>query len=253
MGAGGGIHPPEPPVFLSGPMALLLTNADGFRARVTLETRSSSNRLAALPGRRSGLEVLAGELLGRGSKLLFTSGAGGSGGKGAGAGANTFIWDVAQNRGFILSEPLQGYAPISSSARFTNLVLKTRPDNSTPRKVAGQRCDPQEAIVTSSDGVAAVFQVWRAADLKGLPLQISSAAGPATISLSFSKIRLEVPPSDVFLPPDSFTKYDNPEAMMTELAARQQDIRRTGTGASDRTAQRERPEERSGRGYRGGP
>ena len=66
-------------------MALLLTNADGFRARVTLETRSTSNRL----------EVLAGELLGRGSKLLFTSGAGGSGGKGAGAGANSFIWDVA--------------------------------------------------------------------------------------------------------------------------------------------------------------
>src|SRR5205814_8437746 len=64
----------------------------------------------------------------------------------------------------------------------------------------------QEAIVTSSDGVAAVLQVWRAADLKGFPLQISSAAGPATISLSFSKIRLEVPPSDLFLPPDSLDR-----------------------------------------------
>ena len=53
---------PQPPVFLTGPMALLLTNVGGFRARVVLEDGAPARQLAAgeLMG-RGGLRV--GELL----------------------------------------------------------------------------------------------------------------------------------------------------------------------------------------------
>src|ERR1019366_6690298 len=52
---------PATPLFLNGPMALLLTNADGFRARVVFESAAPSRAV----------QTLAGQLMVRGSKLLF--------------------------------------------------------------------------------------------------------------------------------------------------------------------------------------
>jgi hypothetical protein len=44
--------------------------------------------------------------------------------------------------------------------------------------------------------------------------------------VGFSRIRLETPPNDLFLPPSDFTKYASAEAMMHELVARQQNLKR---------------------------
>jgi len=60
-GAAGRVPAPKPPPFLGGAMALLLTNAGGFRAHAVL-----IGGAAAEPG-----GVLAGELIGWGGKLLF--------------------------------------------------------------------------------------------------------------------------------------------------------------------------------------
>ncbi len=201
---------PRPPLFLNGPMALLLTNAEGFRAQVVLVSDASSH---AAP-------LAAGELLGRGGKLLFAPAVSKAARKKAPAEDSAFIWDVVENRGWVLNDPLQGYAPISSRQSYTNLVAGAILDKVAPERIAGHPCRQTEVTVTASDGTAVAFRVWRAEDLSGLPLRISGAANGAPITLAFSTIRREPVPDELFQPPNGFTRYESPEAMMTELALR---------------------------------
>jgi len=207
---------PRPPLFLNGPMALLLTNAEGFRARVELASGSvpQAARLAA------------GELLGRGGKLLFAPAASKASSKQARAEDSAFIWDVFENRGWVLNDPLQGYAPISSLQHYTRVASAGISGNSAPERIAGHPCRPAEVTVAAADGAATVFRVWRAEDLDGLPLRITSAANGAALTLTFSAIRRERVPEELFQPPNGFTKYESPEAMMTELALRKVNLGR---------------------------
>jgi hypothetical protein len=197
-------------------MALLLTNVDGFRARAVLEGSSTGNQ----PG------AVAGELMGRGGKLFFGPEPGGSAKARSRAEDFSFIWDVSENHGYMLNGPLQGYAPISSNARFTNVVAGASGKALAPEKVAGHACQQTEATVAASDGRTMVFQVWRATDLKGLPVRITCAPNGTALTLTLSKARLELPPADLFLPPDGFTKYSSAEGMVNELAARQENFKR---------------------------
>jgi hypothetical protein len=214
----GAVFAPPPPGFLSGPLALFLTNSDGFIGRVTCETKSSGDK----PDRFSG------QLLGRGTMLLFApdlSAAEGKRYRGAGLG---FIWDVQQHNGFLLSEILQAYAPISSKVFFTNMVLQPGAAQSQPEKLDGHACRQEVATVSLNDGSVIGFDVWRALDLKEFPVRIASVPPATPMTFSMSKIRLEAPSADVFQPPSGFTKYESAEAMLDELAARQQNLRRRG-------------------------
>jgi hypothetical protein len=207
---------PAIPLFLNGPMALLLTNADGFRARVVFESAAPSGVT----------QTTAGELMVRGSKLLFTP-APTSGAKHQPHSEDTaFIWDVNENRGYLLNDPLQAYAPVSSSRQFTNVTTGAALNTASPEKVAGHPCQATEVTVTASDGVATVFRVWRAADLKELPLRIQCPSGGVPLTLNLSKVSLGAVPNDLFLPPNGFTKYESPEAMMTEMALRRVNMSR---------------------------
>ena len=218
-GAVGEMLPPKPPLFLDGPMAALLTNANGFSAHVVLETRPSSNLAAPV----------SGELLGRGGKLLFAPDESASGKKRRPGGGINFIWDVTAGSGYMLSEALQGYAPISSGVRVTNVVIGTGAEISAPEQVGGHPCGQEQEIVVSSDGSATVFQVWRALDLRAFAVRIYSATNATFFSLNLSSIRLETPSDVLFQPPAGFTKFDSAEAMMDELMARQQNLRRSAT------------------------
>jgi hypothetical protein len=219
VGPGGiaGMAATRPPAFLSGPMALLLTNVDGFRAHVVLEGGGA-------PG-----ESATGELLGRGGKLVFAPGLAANRNKRAHAENSAFIWDVAGNRGFLLNGPLQGYAPISASRQFTNLVTTAAPSGTALEKVAGHRCLPVEVTVAASDGSATVLHLWRATDLNGLPVRITGAWNGTPLVLTLSKARLEAAPEDLFAPPGDFTKYPSAEAMMAELTMRQHNLSRRPT------------------------
>jgi len=207
---------PATPLFLNGPMALLLTNADGFRARAVLESAAPSQPT----------QTTVGELMVRGSKLLFAPEPVKVAKKQPRPEDSAFVWDVNENRGYVLNDPLQAYAPISSSRQFTNVTIGPALNNASSEKVAGHRCQATEVTVTASDGVATVFQVWRAADLKGLPLRIHCPSGGVPLTLTLSKVRLEAVPNDLFLPPNGFTKYDSPEGMMTEMALRRVNLSR---------------------------
>jgi len=224
--------PLGPPVFLSGPVAVLFTNLDGFGAHALMETRLFPNQV----------ETVSGELLGRGNKLLFVPDSGGPGGKRAGAGKDTFIWDVSESRGYVLDEPLQAYAPTTSGVQCTNIVTRPIAEHSGPEKIDGHHCEQQEVVAESNDGSAATFRVWRAADLKGFPVRIHWKTNAALPRLSFSNIRLQMPAAELFLPPDGFTQYASVESMMSELAARQQNLKHAtprSPGENERAGGRE--------------
>ena len=209
-----GIPAPTPPTFLNGALAVLLTNVDGFRARVVMEGPASADR--------SGM--ITGELMGRGGKLLFAPEPGAPRDRYSRVEDFSYIWNVDENRGFLLSGPLQGYAPISSTAHFTNVVSSD--SGNSPERVSGYLCQKAEVKVTAGDGTETAFQVWRAVDLKGMPVRITCSVNGTPRTLTLSKIRLESPPSDLFLPPSDFTKYASAETMMNELVARQQNLKR---------------------------
>jgi len=208
----------RPPLFLVGPAALLLTNAGGYIAAIHVQSDSVMGKP----------EVTTGELLARGSKLFFVPHT--SGHQRPGSGGLSFIWDAAERKGYVLDEPMQAYAPISSSTRFTNISVLSS-ENLATVKIAGSLCRRATATASTADGSVASFQICQSAE-SGLALQITSTQ--PRFDLQFSKLELRAPANDVFSPPAGFTKYDSLEAMMNELASRQHDIRRTGRGLTPR-------------------
>lgn len=208
------IPTPLPPAFLVGPAAVFLTNTTGFSAQI--ETRTG-NLVTEESGSR-------GQLLGSGSKLIFAPLHDKSAEKKSRGGNFLFIWDVAQGRGYLLSEALQGYAPLSSDLRATNVIGKAT-------AAAGHVAD--FATVQMNNGTAETFQVLWPADAKAVPLHINSISNAIPLAVSVLKARLEPVPADMFAPPDGFAKYDSPEALVDELAARQRNLRRKAAPSSD--------------------
>ena len=209
---------PRPPVFLTGPAVMLLTNAGGFTARVVMSSVPAGH-----------LRPVSGQLVARGSQFFFEPEL--KSGDPARAGQFSFIWDATLNKGYILSEALQGYAPIASAVWFTNLFVQSSP--ATMGKVEGYRIERSTNVVAASDGTLSRFEVSRARDLGGLAVRIASIENAAPFIITLSQIRLELPPEQVFLPPDGFIRYESEEAMMNELVSRQQSLRHVGQEGSE--------------------
>ncbi len=197
------VYTPQVPVFLSGPAAVLLTNSAGFSARVT------DRGDAAFPGSES----VEGELLGLGSVLVFAPRETGAQDKQLKVGGFSYIWDVAAGSGFVLSDALQGYAPVSSTLRVTNVVFGPGENGS------------REATALMNDGGKAVLYVWPGDPRKQFPNRIESRSRPPW-TLTFAKVRLQAPAADLFRPPAEFTKYRSAEALADEIAVRQHNFRR---------------------------
>jgi hypothetical protein len=196
---------PRPPDFLIGPAALLLTNGSDYSARLTLERPDSPRKAPAVAGR----------ILGQGSSLLYAPA----------KGDKTFIWDVQGHSGYVLSESLQGYAPVSSATAFTNLLITAQIAGPASDRVNGHPGHEAEVTITANDGSTARFSVWRAADLNGLPVRIKTLTASAPFELNLFEVRLESLPPSLFLPPDGFAKYGSPELLNTELLARKSKMR----------------------------
>ena len=216
------ISAPQPPAFLNGPMALLLTNSSGFRAHVVLETSTPVKRVAE------------GTLLGKGTRLLFAPTLTKEGKKKPLLGGFAFIWNVDGNQGYLLNDPLQAYSPYSSSLQFTNVSLGAAA-GAAAQSMGGHSCQPGEAIVAGADGSLAAFRLWRAKDLNGLPLRIVCTSGATPLTLNLIKPRLEKLSDELFLPSTDFTKYDSPEALANELALRQNSLKRRPSSALNDT------------------
>lgn len=208
------VFTPLPPPFLTGPMAALLTNRSGYAAQLDAQTEAVSERERSV----------SGQLLCRGSKLFFAPESSGGSKQKARGGTFNFIWDVANNSGYVLSEALQGYAPVSAQTVVTNVVQGAEADSA--RQVQGHVCQQQRVTFELSNGFTNEYEVLRAKDLKGFPVELISVQGSNPLVITLSQIRFETPPENLFSPPDSFAKYDSPEAMVDELAMRQRLLRR---------------------------
>ncbi len=208
----------QPPSFLTGPTAVLLTNVTGYSARVDVQTEAMLERDRAV----------SGQLLCRGSQLFFAPEINIGPKKLGQPGAFSYIWDVASNSGYVLSEALQAYAPAGGTARATNVVAS--PGTGAPEKIGTYDCSSELAAVQMDNGSTVNFRVMRAAALKQFPVRLSVVTNAVPLTVTFSKVQLGAPGAELFAPPDGFSKYSSPEAMSDEIAIRQHNLRRKSTG-----------------------
>jgi hypothetical protein len=198
----------DPPNFLVGPLAVVLTNLDGFSARVTCATISPD----APPTTTSGI------LLGREGRLVFQPTLPLKGKREQKEGGLFFIWDEASGSGYVVSEALQGYAPI----RF-GIDATAGPDISKPgiqESVNGHPCHRCDAEVPLNNGLKERFTLWEADDEEHLPVRIETVEAPSRMTLDLSDIRREFPAQEIFSPPDGFTPYASSVSLMNELIVR---------------------------------
>jgi hypothetical protein len=210
------VFAPDTPPFLIGPVGALLTNSTGFSAHVVQER----SIIIGQP------QFISGELVGRGSKLIFSPDEmGPKEGHGSYRGL-IYIWDVAKCAGYVLDEPMQGYAPISSSVQVTNLVIGGELNKWPALGVGKEGNQPLRAVITSSDGVTAQYDVWRGSAMGGFPERIAAVTNTWPLKLTISKLRPERVNDALFLPPEGFTRYESEEGMLTEQTVRQQNLKR---------------------------
>ncbi|HZR18203.1 MAG TPA: hypothetical protein VFE51_13000 [Verrucomicrobiae bacterium] len=205
---------PTPPAFLTGPAILLLTNTASFSARIELQSQNSLG-VAAKSG---------GELLGSGGKFFYAPQTEEAVDVPRQGGTYAFIWDAAENKGYVLSDALQAYAPIASALHVTN--LENGVGAAPAQRIAGHPCESISVTTRTAEGSSATFDVLRAMDLNGFPLKIQSSTNAMPFVLTFSKVRLETLSPTIFAPPDGFTRYPTPESMSDELAAREHNLKR---------------------------
>lgn len=217
--------------FLAGPAAVLLTNAGNFSAKAEFDL-PVSNRV----------KNISGQLLARDGEFIFLPGESKRLSTSSG-----FIWNANDYTGYAVNEPLQGYAPITSNARVTNITISA--SAGAVERIGGHESVPAEASLGLSDGSALALKIWRASDLKGLPLRISTGGPLSGTSVTFTDVKLETTPRELFQPPDGFTKYASVLGMRDELLRRSNVLRRHGpTGTPEfHDAAKEFEDQRRGR------
>jgi len=201
---------PKLTALMTGPVANLFTNQSGFESEceITLAGTAESQR------------KISGRIFGLGGQLRLETVPGKA--KSRVAGEFGVIWDATANRGYVLSDALQGYAALKGSAQFTNLLTQTKAGQ--PDHLEGHPVDHAEVTALGSDGQTLSLQLTRAQDLGNLPLEVRSADGANPFILTLTNVRLIQPANALFLPPDDFTKYENETALVEELTARQHNV-----------------------------
>lgn len=207
-GSGAGTLVPKMTAVTMWPLAVLLTNDSAFESEITLTLGKAEPPL-----------MLSGQLLVRGGKLRLEGTFEKAGRKPKGMGDFGVIWDEAARRGYVFSEALQGYAPITAAVRCTNVATQVMTE--TTERIEEHPTDRAKVTVTGSDGQTITVEETRAQDLGKLPLRIDLISGPQPFAMVLSKVVPIVPAEELFSPPDGFTKYTNQTAMLDELWARQ--------------------------------
>jgi hypothetical protein len=202
----------------TGPVAVLLTNGSAFRAEFTLTSEVATNPP----------EKISGQLFVRGTQLRWETRFDHSNGKSKPAGNFEVIWDATSNRGYAVSEALQGYATINPPVHSTNRATQVMAGPA--ERFQGQLVDKVSASVIGSNGQITHLELLRTQAPGNVPLQVRFSDGPQSVTLTLSEIQQTKLSEDLFLPPASFTKYANETALINELADREQSFSGGGRG-----------------------
>lgn len=207
------LHAPE---FLTSPMSVLLTNTPSFSARIAVSEYGRSK---------------LGQVLGNGNHLIFAQDLPKGSAKRHRYEQSSFIWNVSEGKGYVLNDPLQGYAPVSAPSMTTGPVESA--NSGISEDIDGHHCRRVSKTIALNDGTTATYTVWEATDLKGFPVRIKSGNGQLVIE--FSKIRLEEIPLSLFSVQDGFQKFNSPEIMTSELLERELRMKNKGAGEWNKT------------------
>jgi len=191
------VSTPELPRIFATPSLYLLTNNSGFVANVRSEGARGTS---------------TGRIYGDGPRLFYTPAENQRDTKYGPAGRFSFIWDATKNSGVVLSEALQGYAPISlmGAGPATNLVVEPSGRGRT-------------VTADFENGTRVQFEA-SGYSREGVPERITGTA-PA-FTATFDKVVSEKPPPELFKVPEGFTAYRSPEAMVDELALRFRNLKK---------------------------
>lgn len=198
----------NPPDFLTSPVAMALTNLNGFSAHV-ISTVKTGDEPA---------QTKSGELLARDGRLLFQPALNLKKKHLQAEGGLFYIWNTVDHSGYVLSEALQGYAPITPDVVATGPLTITR--ESIQEVIDGQPCHKCEAAVSLASGRSVLLTLWESDQTGHFPVRIEAVNGLQRTTLDLSDVRMEYPPQDLFLPPDGFTAYENGARLMNELILR---------------------------------
>lgn len=210
----------SPPDFLVGPATVALTNFDGFSANVVTTTAASA------AGGASGARADSGQLLARQGRFIFQPLTTANIKKGKIVrGGMFFIWDGAVQRGYVVSEALQGFAPITSASRITLVTPESKEPVS--EEANGHACHRLEKLAVLSDGSTARLTEWCADDLNRFPVRVRAESEGRRITVDFSDIRLDLPGMELFAPPGGFTQYASAAALINELMIRESSLKKS--------------------------
>jgi hypothetical protein len=175
---------------MTGPAATLLTNVDGFHGGFTISFGE--------PGHEN--STLSGMLYERGGKLYFEPAFNASKRLAKATGRFSLIWDAASQRGYVLSEALQGYAPLNAPVPGSAAPPDGKPPVPTP------------------------IQADQAKKLNGLATRIQSNDPAHPFTFTLSDVTPGLPPEQMFSPPDDFIRFETESALLSELASRQRAV-----------------------------
>jgi hypothetical protein len=210
-----------PPDFLAGPASSTLGGFDGFSADVV------STSAAAIETR-----TWTGQVLERQGRLIFQPETTARIKKGKIVrGGMIFIWDTAGAHSYVVSEALQGYAPISAPSQVKTVTRETTA--AALEEVNGHRCHRIESLAQLSDGTAAKLTEWRAEDLSQFPVRVRAESGGRVVTADFSNVRFDLPAPELFVPQAGFTRYASAGALIGELVIRESSLKK---GASEPSA-----------------
>ena len=202
---------PKLALVTTGPLAVVLTNAETVSADFTLTITAGGGAPTKLSGR-----LLAG-----GGKLRLAADFSPSHRRLA-ADECAVIWDETAGQGYVVSEALQGYAPLAGVVHFTNVL--TRVVAGGPDRMEDHPVDQANLTLLGENDQMFRLLASRALDLGRLPVGIQSLNGPDLFTLTLSNIQRVRPGANDFLPPDGFTKFAAAGALIDELAIRQQNV-----------------------------
>jgi hypothetical protein len=176
------VYAPLPPEFLTGPIGRHLARQPAFAARV-----EAIGEPTAPP------HGMKGQLYGADHILVFAPDPDPETHKDAPEEIFTFIWNTSAGSGYVLSEALQGYAPVTFSS-----------------------------LAATNSGSGGNLQVLHTEKPGDFPVQLATT----NITVKLSRVRLGQPAADLMSPPPGFTRYSSAELMAQEIALRRHNLKR---------------------------